>query len=1378
MVNYASGSPGTTLTFTYTIASGHTSADLDYQSTSALALNSGTITDSAGNAATLTLPTPGAANSLGANKALVVDGTVPTISSAEALDMNNNGKIDSYRITFSESMKDSSFPGYVPNNFGTATTDWSVAGYTNVRLIQGSQVSTTSSGTYTDNANDNVIFIAFNENASTCNSSTQTGCDTGTKPDLTMTVAGLTDAASNQLATFGAGGVTEADFAKPIVIAATAPSNTTVRVIFTETVTASTAECGSGSSQSGVNCNTRYTITGGSGLSVTSAIMLGGSGVNGTTVVLTTATQTASQAYTVTVTTSVVQDAATNTNVSPYNTATFSGASPAVTLSSASATNNTTLSVVFNQNVTATTAECSGAVACAAKWTISGLTITNAVMAGGAGVNGTTVTLTTSSQTSSTTNGYTVTATTGVISDAATGTVFCTTGNNSATFTGDVLPTVTNASSVNATTVDITFSESMQWNTAANGALLSTNYSIIQGTSPCPSPGGALSVTGAAAQTVATVVRLTTASQTAGCVYTVTVSNTKDSTGNTISGGNSQTFTGLEEIKIVSAQKVTDSSGSFDVFSVTFSKPFTVDGGSNAVNNLVNWSFPSGLNTVTLCTSADDSSCPSGYTAGTSKIVFFKSTPAPSMGAYTVVAATAVGSPTGAAGCILSHLGSAPGNCLQSNPNDRATVNFGLPSDIEAGPVYTDPFNDGVTLSGQVIIYNNKLLIGPNNYDSGLFQTDLGLANSASITLDADSTTTGNQPFGRRTLTGTISVVNNSTAVTGTGTAFTTEAVVGQYLTSTRTLTGTITVANNSTAVVGTGTSFTTEVTVGGFITSAGQTRQVSSITDNTHLTAQANFSPAITAQSATANVSRKITSIADNTNLTVSANFSPALTNQSAVVSLWESCDTGGGTWPDCTRGNNLLVGVDYMYAGCYDTSSPFAATNLTGSACTTAGGTEYLFVVGFNTTANTNGYQSNWNTTNTASPFVFNHVTGLSNASDRTYRAMSAVVFKGYVYQASQHQAGTRAVRWNRFTPDGVTNVDLRGDRLNKIGEAGTINNGQGPATTGLISIDTMYEHDNDGAGANFSALYIANGGSCTGTCLSGDRTAGTMSDGGVLRTVQANSDTTPPPACSSAANCDTIWEDVTPSHAKWYGSMSKPLPQDAMGDGNCATAGTNGEDWDCLVPSNTIIPAIKGVPKMVTFNGNLFMIRNACSSITVQTLTTTQKSTCASGTEIPQLWKLPANSGNAASARAAWVLVAENGSTKRTDMTGVEWLGGSSQSAKTANNREITMLVRNGGTDSSGGRLYIGFDNPVDGANTWRTKAGVTNPSSEADFEAVCETGHSCSTASKQFGWANGVTKIFDSLSVNDAGTDYVIITGRTGVVPMQIYRQSNN
>ncbi|WP_343199985.1 fibronectin type III domain-containing protein, partial [Stenotrophomonas sp. MYb238] len=80
-VGYSSGSGTSTLTFNYTVQSGDSSADLDYVATSSLALGGGTIRDAAGNDATLTLASPGAANSLGANKNLVIDGVAPSVSS-------------------------------------------------------------------------------------------------------------------------------------------------------------------------------------------------------------------------------------------------------------------------------------------------------------------------------------------------------------------------------------------------------------------------------------------------------------------------------------------------------------------------------------------------------------------------------------------------------------------------------------------------------------------------------------------------------------------------------------------------------------------------------------------------------------------------------------------------------------------------------------------------------------------------------------------------------------------------------------------------------------------------------------------------------------------------------------------------------------------------------------------------------------------------------------------------------------------------------------------------------------------------------------------------------------------------------------------------
>jgi large repetitive protein len=81
VIDYASGSGTDTLTFSYTIQAGDSSSDLTYLATDSLALNGGTIKNSASTDATLNLPSPTAAGSLAANKSIIVDTALPTVSS-------------------------------------------------------------------------------------------------------------------------------------------------------------------------------------------------------------------------------------------------------------------------------------------------------------------------------------------------------------------------------------------------------------------------------------------------------------------------------------------------------------------------------------------------------------------------------------------------------------------------------------------------------------------------------------------------------------------------------------------------------------------------------------------------------------------------------------------------------------------------------------------------------------------------------------------------------------------------------------------------------------------------------------------------------------------------------------------------------------------------------------------------------------------------------------------------------------------------------------------------------------------------------------------------------------------------------------------------
>lgn len=120
-VNYSSGSGTTTLTFDYTVAAGNTSADLNYTSTGALALNGGTIKDVADNTPTLTLPATGGAGSLGANKNIVIDTTSPggTISLGTPT-ISDGDLIQEVTINYNEAMDPAFFPTVALGN-GTWT---------------------------------------------------------------------------------------------------------------------------------------------------------------------------------------------------------------------------------------------------------------------------------------------------------------------------------------------------------------------------------------------------------------------------------------------------------------------------------------------------------------------------------------------------------------------------------------------------------------------------------------------------------------------------------------------------------------------------------------------------------------------------------------------------------------------------------------------------------------------------------------------------------------------------------------------------------------------------------------------------------------------------------------------------------------------------------------------------------------------------------------------------------------------------------------------------------------------------------------------------------------------------------------------------------
>ncbi|MEH6565831.1 MAG: Ig-like domain-containing protein [Halopseudomonas sp.] len=101
---YVSGSGSSTLTFNYTVQAGDLTADLNYQSSSALSLNGATIRSAASDDAVLTLPATGSADSIASQHALAIDGVRPTASVLVADTALAAGETSTVTITFSEAV--------------------------------------------------------------------------------------------------------------------------------------------------------------------------------------------------------------------------------------------------------------------------------------------------------------------------------------------------------------------------------------------------------------------------------------------------------------------------------------------------------------------------------------------------------------------------------------------------------------------------------------------------------------------------------------------------------------------------------------------------------------------------------------------------------------------------------------------------------------------------------------------------------------------------------------------------------------------------------------------------------------------------------------------------------------------------------------------------------------------------------------------------------------------------------------------------------------------------------------------------------------------------------------------------------------------------
>ncbi|HHZ98341.1 MAG TPA: hypothetical protein EYN68_02020, partial [Candidatus Marinimicrobia bacterium] len=154
--NYVSGNSTSILSFLYTVQTGDNSSDLDYKATDSLSANSGNIRDNASNDATLTLPSPGASGSLGANKSLVIDTTAPTVSSVSTTAVNQSSVTDNITVTFSEAMDTTYVTTNTDNTSCYGTLRVSSDNFSNCVQMSSAPASSNSDKTFTLDPSDNL----------------------------------------------------------------------------------------------------------------------------------------------------------------------------------------------------------------------------------------------------------------------------------------------------------------------------------------------------------------------------------------------------------------------------------------------------------------------------------------------------------------------------------------------------------------------------------------------------------------------------------------------------------------------------------------------------------------------------------------------------------------------------------------------------------------------------------------------------------------------------------------------------------------------------------------------------------------------------------------------------------------------------------------------------------------------------------------------------------------------------------------------------------------------------------------------------------------------------------------------------------------------
>ncbi|MCP5502692.1 MAG: hypothetical protein H7A25_22530, partial [Leptospiraceae bacterium] len=1237
--------------------------------------------------------------------------------SAETMDCNHNGQIDHYKLKFSTSVNDSSFPGYISNSLGNSTSEWQISGYTNVALHHGTDLST-SCPTETDVLNDSVLYLSFSESGS---------FDTGSKPDLTSSInTGLSSLSNGTLSPVYTASLVESDKASPVIVAAGGNTFSNIlQVTFSEAVwgNPNTPSCGAGGELTILDVI--YTDTNSTGANSLSDIGSDSCATDKTVSFLANTTFSVADhnldtlaagldlfdaannsGYNIAVPLNIIsgpiltniQEFDTNhngkidqikltfsINMSDYSFAdsdanrftlngigmlkvdTASGGTGSISSpNNDPGTANDNIVTIFtdDSSVIGTSVKPIAFTLSAGKWmgngielqTISNLSsitedkappvilsavasdntssdpsvdsddtliitfsestnqpvIDNSTIANFLSLSnshswgninsanwnasGDTLTINFTGSGSSIAVGDYITIVNGIsdtTSSANTSTNLISVSPISGSFyTPDTtIPTLVNATSINPTTVRVTFSEVMN----ASEATTVANYKIVSS----PASGTCSAGTNFSSSTQTTDFDIVSISG-SGTTYDITLSNTQtggrsyivivnktsvhDLQSTALSCPNNSDFIGNETIKVSSATCNSTSS-----IVLSFSK--SVMSGIDATNSAECSSISecskryklfgaSSLGEITSATILNGTVC-GGLAADSTKVCLIHELNQTG-GIYSVVVANNIDGD----GFDNSSWGSirdlASTEDIQISPKDRTTFTGcgTIPMNFGDGPIISDPFGDGTDF-GYLSSYANKVYIGPNKNGNGASRFNADGSNPQSLTFELDKDTNGS------------STSSNTASIRDGGTAVPPYVSIGH----------TGCTSNNANLATGCGP-------------------------DNN-----------------------------DGRGLFVSG-----------IISGQEYLFITGGK----SDGNN-----DYMY----QTSDEDTGLNFT--------------YIDASRSFDSDGIGGN---KGTESIFVFQNKVYWMSPGDRLYRPYF--------------------VKLNDLTAEsihGTNNLMMKIKFMTGFGRQSSSAPNMADKVGGTISSfnDRLYMA-NSGSISNSSKRCGLNTSYDPGRC---------EQTGGIIRTNTSN-----PGACINADNCPD-WTDITPSSLKFKQYFSIVLTKLA-----------------------DLIPADRPIPSFAEFNGKYYFIRNACQTSRWNWSCTNSScnddQACPAGQEIPQLWKCdPTISGSSNDCDPDdWSLIAENAGTGKTNFGDT-------------NNKYISLLQTNGDY------LYVGFDNHSTGAEVWRTN--IADPSSENDFTQIGGDGFGVSTNQE----------IFSSISLKSGSTYFIYVSIGFDGNPVKVHRQQN-